>query len=228
LQELGSAVAATLWVATGAAAAGESPVDATSGDPLAEHPPRAKSSADTDVMTAVRTLRFLVTCAPSAQPQQYLTAIGARRPFNRGPNEQRLVDPDRVDQARGLLVGHSARVAAALRDRRASGLEPPDLLTPDGAHCLSWIVLILALPNGKDSTALADVLIDNANELPAMMRKTLTWDQGSEMAKHAAFSLATLMPVFFAHAHSPWERGTNENTNGLIRAFERLLVASTP
>jgi IS30 family transposase len=66
---------------------------------------------------------------------------------------------------------------------------------------------------------LADVLIDNANELPAMMRKTLTWDQGSQMARHAAFTLATSMPVFFAHPHSPWERGTNENTNGLIREY---------
>ena len=79
--------------------------------------------------------------------------------------------------------------------------------------------LILALPEGKDSTALADVLIENANELPTMMRKTLTWDQGSEMAKHAALTLATSMPVFFAHPHSPWERGTNENTNGLIREY---------
>ncbi|NYI41308.1 IS30 family transposase [Demequina lutea] len=79
--------------------------------------------------------------------------------------------------------------------------------------------LILALPQGKDSTALADVLIDHANELPGMMRNTLTWDQGSEMAKHAAFTLATSMPVFFAHPHSPWDRGTNENTNGLIREY---------
>jgi len=79
--------------------------------------------------------------------------------------------------------------------------------------------VILALPEGKDSTALADVLIENANELPAMMRKTLTWDQGSEMAKHAALTLATAMPVYFAHAHSPWQRGTNENTNGLIREY---------
>ena len=77
--------------------------------------------------------------------------------------------------------------------------------------------VILPLPESKDSAGLADVLIDSENELPAMMRKTLTWDQGSEMARHGAFTLATAMPVFFAHPHSPWERGTNENTNSLIR-----------
>ena len=112
-------------------------------------------------------------------------------------------------------------------DRRVPGHWEGDLII--GAHGKSAAAtlverttrytLILALPDGKASTALADVLIDNANELPAMMRKTLTWDQGSQMARRAAFTLATSMPVFFAHPHSPWERGTNENTNGLIREY---------
>ena len=112
-------------------------------------------------------------------------------------------------------------------DRRVPGHWEGDLII--GAHGktaaatlverTTRFTVILALPEGKDSTALADVLIENANELPAMMRKTLTWDQGSEMAKHAALTLATAMPVYFAHAHSPWQRGTNENTNGLIREY---------
>ena len=101
-------------------------------------------------------------------------------------------------------------------DRRVPGRWEGDLII--GAHGKSAaatlvegttrFTVILALPEGKDSTGLADVLIDNANELPAMMGKTLTWDQGSQMAKDAAVSLATSMPVFFAHAHSPRERGT--------------------
>ena len=52
--------------------------------------------------------------------------------------------------------------------------------------------------------------------MSSQLVKTLTWDQGSEIAGHAAFSLATAVDVYFAHPHSPWEHGTNENTNGLL------------
>ena len=80
-------------------------------------------------------------------------------------------------------------------------------------------VAILGLPQGKNSDALADTLIEHADALPAMMRRSLTWDQGTEMARHAAYTLATHMPVYFADPHSPWQRGSNENTNGLIREY---------
>ncbi len=55
--------------------------------------------------------------------------------------------------------------------------------------------------------------------VPARLRASLTWDQGSEMARHVDFSLASDCPVYFCDPHSPWQRGSNENTNGLLRQY---------
>lgn len=70
-----------------------------------------------------------------------------------------------------------------------------------------------------DAATVTDRLTQMAARLPASIWKSLTWDQGSEMADHARFSVATNCPVFFCDPHSPWQRPTNENTNGLIREF---------
>jgi IS30 family transposase len=77
----------------------------------------------------------------------------------------------------------------------------------------------IALPKGRDSGAVREAIIDSIGGVPAHLRKSITWDQGAEMAQHAALTLATDIPVYFAHPHSPWERGTNENTNRLIREY---------
>jgi len=64
-----------------------------------------------------------------------------------------------------------------------------------------------------------DVLVPLIGTLPEHLRKSLTWDQGAEMAGHRAFSIATTVPVYFCDPASPWQRGSNENTNGLLRQY---------
>ena len=83
----------------------------------------------------------------------------------------------------------------------------------------SRFVMLAALPRGHGAEAVADALSQAVTTLPAQLRRSLTWDQGKEMAEHARFSVATGVPVYFCDPHSPWQRGSNENTNGLLRQY---------
>jgi len=80
-------------------------------------------------------------------------------------------------------------------------------------------VLLVALPGGKVSEHVTSQLAAAMTGLPAHLRTSLTWDQGSELARHAEFSVATDCEVYFCDPHSPWQRGSNENTNGLLRQY---------
>lgn len=79
--------------------------------------------------------------------------------------------------------------------------------------------LIGRLPGVRDSRTVIEVMRGMITGLPDELLRTITWDQGAEMAEHARFTIATGCRVFFCDPHSPWQRGTNENTNGLIRDF---------
>ena len=81
-------------------------------------------------------------------------------------------------------------------------------------------VMLLHLPDSKDAGTVAEKMIEAAKTLPSALMKTLTWDQGSEMTgAYQAVEIATDLKVFFCDPHSPWQRGSNENTNGLLRQY---------
>jgi IS30 family transposase len=79
--------------------------------------------------------------------------------------------------------------------------------------------VMLAKVAGKDTETVVDALIKNARKLPHELCKSLTWDRGKEMAGHKLFTLATDIQVYFCDPRSPWQRGSNENTNGLLRQY---------
>ena len=100
-----------------------------------------------------------------------------------------------------LLMGKRMRAMATLVERK------------------SRFVMLVALPNGHSADIVADVLAAKIIELPEQLRRSLAGDQGKEMAAHARFSITTGVPVYFCDPRSPWQRGSNENTNGLLRQY---------
>ena len=78
--------------------------------------------------------------------------------------------------------------------------------------------LLVKLPR-KDTTTVVATLAKHIRKLPEELRRSLTWDQGKEMSGHRRFTVATNVQVYFCDPHSPWQRGSNENTNGLVRQY---------
>ncbi|MEU1392521.1 MULTISPECIES: IS30 family transposase [unclassified Nonomuraea] len=80
-------------------------------------------------------------------------------------------------------------------------------------------VMLVHLPVDRTAERMRDALVETMATLPAHLKRSLTWDQGSEMGRHHEFSIAANMPVYFCDPASPWQRGSNENTNGLLRQY---------
>jgi transposase, IS30 family len=124
------------------------------------------------------------------------------------------------------MINIAERPAEAA-DRVVPGHWEGDLIL--GAGCRSAIgtlvervtgfVLLLHLPNDHTAATVAEAMSAAIGRLPEQLRRSLTWDQGSEMALHTKITEETGLPIYFCDPHSPWQRGTNENTNGLLRQY---------
>jgi transposase, IS30 family len=116
---------------------------------------------------------------------------------------------------------------AEARSRAVPGHWEGDLLLPgDGRSAIMTLVerstrlgLLVALPEGRGSEAVKDALVDVVSRLPEHLRRSLTWDQGNEMARHIQFTMATDVAVYFCEPGRPQQRGTNENFNRLVRQY---------
>jgi IS30 family transposase len=84
---------------------------------------------------------------------------------------------------------------------------------------VSNLTLLVPLPEGHDAERVAQAIINVFSQLPTHLRRTLTWDQGSEMANHLTIKASTGIDIYFCDPHSPWQRASNENTNGLLRQY---------
>jgi len=115
---------------------------------------------------------------------------------------------------------------AEASDRAVPGHWDGDLLMGKRMRAMATLVerttrfvMLIALPHGHAADVVADALAAKITELPEQLRRSLTWDQGKEMADHARFTITTGVPVYFCDPRSPWQRGSNENTNGLLRQY---------
>jgi IS30 family transposase len=125
------------------------------------------------------------------------------------------------------MINISERPAEAA-GRSVAGHSEGDLITGAGNRSAigtlvdraSRFTILLHVPGPRHTAeAVADSLVAALEQLPAQLRRSLTWDQGKEMALHAGITQALAMPVFFCDPHAPWQRPTNENTNGLLRQY---------
>ncbi|OUS96851.1 IS30 family transposase [Rhodococcus sp. NCIMB 12038] len=142
----------------------------------------------------------------------------ALRKGHRKPGERRGRIPN--------MVNVSERPSEA-EDRKVPGHWEGDLIMGEGNRSAigtlversSRFVMLLHLPGGHSAQNVREAMAAQIGELPEALARSVTWDQGTEMTQHAQFTVDTGVQIYFCDPHSPWQRGTNENTNGLLRQY---------
>jgi len=126
-------------------------------------------------------------------------------------------------QIKGMIT--ISQRPASVADRAVPGHREGDLLAGSNNTHIATLVerhtryVMLAKVANKDTAAVVNALIKQSKKLPRELYKSLTWDRGKELSDHKRFSLATDIDVYFCDPQSPWQRGSNENTNGLLRQY---------
>ena len=151
-----------------------------------------------------------------------MTHLRRAHRMRQGKRHSRSGDRGTINIVNGVSIHKRSK---HIDNRKSVGHWEGDLVTGSNKTHIATLVdrksrftLILKL-GGKDATSVNNALIDAFKKLPQSMRKSLTWDRGMELAKHTEFTQATSVPVYFCDPQSPWQRGTNENTNALIRQY---------
>jgi len=114
---------------------------------------------------------------------------------------------------------------ASVEDRAVPGHWEGDLIAGSNNSYIATLVerhtryVMLAKVQSKETESVISALIKQSKKLPSELYKSLTWDRGTELADHQRFTLATNIDVYFCDPRSPWQRGSNENTNGLLRQY---------
>lgn len=147
--------------------------------------------------------------------------LRTKRPFrqskkhnNRGSRRGQIID--------GISISDRP---ASIEDRAVPGHWEGDLISGSGNTHIATLVerqsrfTMLVKVDGKDTKTVVSALSRQMKKLPSQLRKSLTWDRGMELANHKDFTMATDLQVYFCDPQSPWQRGTNENTNRLLRQY---------